>query len=620
GRSGAGKTMGESYSRTISYYMDRQIVEKQPQLRKMHVKRIYAPDDPQTFIDVARIDEIADQLSPGESAASTTFKWLDGTTENNNPRRVTKKLTVANPDNQAQTVDLYTVDSLVLKNSDAVSTVAFKNNPADGSSPPPNTKRKTTSVRVPYNGLAGFDMSNPVDWKDYQAAMLAGTQDYSQYVDVEFVQTYYLHGAGEPTQISAVTIKNQILQKFFRAAPSGVDGVRTDPLQMIVNVGWNNDFAIGFGYSTEYDQTLVWIKADPYGVPIMSKTVVAFAEAGLPAIWESFLNPENQLTSDIYDQNCPVLAAALDFQGVTIASAASASPPPQQPSALDNALYVNVIPTSNPYTLTAIPVTSPAFFDRSGNPLAAYAAPPSAGVGNRIYADSAVSVFATSAAITFEDPQGNVLATARDGYYFAAKAINGEIVALIGQHSAPGKINQGPTTVLHYGLTGGLNARHALPLTQTYGADFDADLNVYILGYANTGLTTFAASISKYDIDANLVWQRDVSPALVVDTYGVASKYSPLTWLYLGQIVCIGQSLVTFKATFHALNAEGSGTLVDHALAVFAQADGSQGADIFWGSSQDWEITAYGNPYNSNIEPFMRMPVGLIRRPALPPG
>jgi hypothetical protein len=156
-------------------------------------------------------------------------------------------------------------------------------NPADTMDDPSKipSKRDVSTVRVTNNDLTGADgnqlkMADDdnkailVSWDTYLEALQNGDTDDSQFVDVEFADAFSIvFGADLANGIKGQTIKYKMTNnKDIEEATSNIDGtllfektddataadpsanlpppVRTDPLQLIVNVSWQDpkDFVL----------------------------------------------------------------------------------------------------------------------------------------------------------------------------------------------------------------------------------------------------------------------------------------------------------------------------------------------------------------------------------------
>jgi hypothetical protein len=199
--------------------------------------------------------------------------WADRSGNAPNPAVTFETRKVLNPQDSSQEVDLEIVSRAPYTTRGAKDGATrghiwtFNNNPADPGSPDnnggqPNTRRKGTVVHVVNNDLGGLDMSSgPVDWATYQAAMSAGAKDYTQYVDAEITGKFAVD-LRPGNQDAVIALNNDALANLFDASGSGVAGVRTDPLQTIVNVSWGGppggSPSHGFGLYYATGSTGIW--------------------------------------------------------------------------------------------------------------------------------------------------------------------------------------------------------------------------------------------------------------------------------------------------------------------------------------------------------------------------
>lgn len=215
------------------------------ELRKAHVIRIQndhsgggkpladgttadqVASDDSVWMDVLRIDQFA-QIRPNASAGPPTqtiitiLKWRDGPDDQPNTARKLKTIKITNPNDESQWIKLDIVARALIDmpNSHKESNQfvhVFKNTDA-------NTARVTDTVTVYNTDVSQLDMSRPVDWfKDYQPALMNGTQDKTQSVDVEipkhFLMTMPNAQSGPPTQNFVELMKNKEVEDAINQKP-----------------------------------------------------------------------------------------------------------------------------------------------------------------------------------------------------------------------------------------------------------------------------------------------------------------------------------------------------------------------------------------------------------------
>jgi len=168
------------------------------QIRKAHVIRFYQNNDPTSdvWVDVLRVDKADLNFRIGGQDITHILKWADGWKADNGPntQRTTSKLTVTNPDDVTQSVDIDIVEKMKLTNPTVgqATNYVFKN----GST---NDLRQADVVTVFNTDVSSLDMSNPVDWDEYYPVLIAGQQDTSQSLSVEIPTHFKLLWAGVPT-------------------------------------------------------------------------------------------------------------------------------------------------------------------------------------------------------------------------------------------------------------------------------------------------------------------------------------------------------------------------------------------------------------------------------------
>ena len=231
---------------------------------KAHVKRIFNNFD--SWVDVLRIDEYsaignpaATELSatagdvttdiPAYQGATYTLNWQDDPAnvvfpqDSLNTNRKTDEVKVKGPDPGPDFDPLTnTITVLAIKKTQVKDSLdppgyqqpfwSFKNLSSDN-----NNGRKVLTVRVPHTDLdpaLEIGGSNP-DWATYLAAMQFNSQDTTQFVDVEIVQSFGTFSSIDDWQVSVNSLKNQNQSIAALFPPGGGAGVRLDPFQCIVN-------------------------------------------------------------------------------------------------------------------------------------------------------------------------------------------------------------------------------------------------------------------------------------------------------------------------------------------------------------------------------------------------
>ena len=190
--------------------------------RKAHVKRI--AHDSFQWVDIMRLDEFEVSTSAGAQRAIVNVKWRDEDSEEANGREYDVVPVVLQ---SGVTIDVNAIKKMIISNSGQRQTWRFKNDPS-------NEKRTVKKKRI--YGVAGVpDATTPVDWDTYRAALISGGvgSAIGQYVDVEFVDTF---DRGNSGQRDTTHLKNGDLESLFLDAPVGVDAIRLDPLQTIINM------------------------------------------------------------------------------------------------------------------------------------------------------------------------------------------------------------------------------------------------------------------------------------------------------------------------------------------------------------------------------------------------
>jgi hypothetical protein len=168
------------------------------QIRKAHVIRIYQNNDPTSdvWVDVLRIDNADLDFRTGGQDTNHVLKWADGWKGDNGPntQRKTSKLTVTNPDDSTQSIDIDIIEKMKLTSSvnGQATNYAFKNGAT-------NDLRKADVVTVHNTDVSSLDMSKPVDWDEYYPVLIAGQQDTSQSLQAEIPTHFKLLWAAVPT-------------------------------------------------------------------------------------------------------------------------------------------------------------------------------------------------------------------------------------------------------------------------------------------------------------------------------------------------------------------------------------------------------------------------------------
>jgi hypothetical protein len=168
------------------------------QIRKAHVIRFYQNNDPTSdvWVAVLRIDNADLDFRIGGQDITHVLKWADGWKDDNGPntQRTTSKLTVTNPADDTQSVDIDIIKKMKITNSTngQATNYVFKNGAT-------NDLRKANVVTVFHTDVSSLDMSKPVDWADYYPVLIAGQQDTSQSLSVEIPTHFKLLWAAVPT-------------------------------------------------------------------------------------------------------------------------------------------------------------------------------------------------------------------------------------------------------------------------------------------------------------------------------------------------------------------------------------------------------------------------------------
>lgn len=258
--------------------------------RHAHVKRVFQLNDDgsintNVWIDLLRIDKTPmNRQSTGDGIqgqiAYYKLLWNDDPNnplqnidnsdadiqgENANVRsRKTEKIQVKNPQSPDQAIDLWVIKMMSMRDQPErtgkvgqINVFKFHNSSPQSGASDANTRRIGSVVHVVNNDLGGMKMaaddgSDPilVDWNDYEAALQAGAEDGSQYLDVFITDKFWVSFAPEESGargqiIQFVLGNNREVEQLFERGDSNavdIDGapsvVWTDPLQSIVNVGF----------------------------------------------------------------------------------------------------------------------------------------------------------------------------------------------------------------------------------------------------------------------------------------------------------------------------------------------------------------------------------------------
>jgi len=168
------------------------------QVRKAHVIRFYENNDPTSdvWIDVLRIDNADLDFRIGGQDITHIIKWADGWKDDNGPntQRTTSTLTVTNPADDTQSVDIDIIKKMKITSSvnGQATNYVFKNGAT-------NDLRKADVVTVFHTDVSSLDMSKPVDWDVYYPVLIAGQQDTSQSLQAEIPTHFKLLWAAVPT-------------------------------------------------------------------------------------------------------------------------------------------------------------------------------------------------------------------------------------------------------------------------------------------------------------------------------------------------------------------------------------------------------------------------------------
>jgi hypothetical protein len=173
-----------------------------PLIRIAHVIRITDPHDPSFWIDVLRIDNayfnyIDLAMGSGMTQGiAETLLWGDGYDAGFTPGpptdRVTAPLTITNPGNPSQSLDLDIINNLFLNNAGQVTQHVYNNTVS-------NQDRVPDVVNVYPTDVSSLDMSHPVSWDIYSHVLAAGAQDMSQSLQVEIPKTFKMLFQGDPS-------------------------------------------------------------------------------------------------------------------------------------------------------------------------------------------------------------------------------------------------------------------------------------------------------------------------------------------------------------------------------------------------------------------------------------
>lgn len=226
--------------------------------RKSHIKRITGkskpptggepPDEPDVYVDVARIDTLDTIEWPGAQENQINLQWQDapGETGNSGRRMGTVKLIdpeETNRNDPAVWIELPVIERMmVVRHPGAQEQVtSFQPSSADPQADELQTARHVAIRRITFaetNVDAQLDDNGYLaDDSDYTRK--ADTIDDSQYLDVEVIESYpsTLHpGAQDVT----VTLDNDAIKEMFSVPPGDAkhNPARLDPFQNIINVCW----------------------------------------------------------------------------------------------------------------------------------------------------------------------------------------------------------------------------------------------------------------------------------------------------------------------------------------------------------------------------------------------
>lgn len=217
--------------------------------RRTHVIRLTAVGDPDTYIDMERIDLFStDQSQPDHwQKIFTRLDWGDGATRE-----------VYGPDDLLTTETSTTPDTIVegpgpLGEANRDVTVIDVANPQDpsqivkvgvvkkmsaleyGESP---SYQKTFSL---------FDDTQPDGGttRSSKSLRVVNSDDASNYIDAELIETFIALEHGKPTyQKTFAKLDNRYLLDAFDLSPGGVQSVRFDPFQFPINVNWKSNYLI----------------------------------------------------------------------------------------------------------------------------------------------------------------------------------------------------------------------------------------------------------------------------------------------------------------------------------------------------------------------------------------
>lgn len=236
--------------------------------RKSHIKRITGKskptgggepvDEPDVYVDVARIDTLDTVEWPGAQENQINLQWKDAPGEDGNPGRRMGNVRLIDPeetnrDDPSVWIDLPVIERMTLVRHPGAQeqVTSFQPSSADPQADELETARRVAIRRV-TNAETNVDVQ--LDARGYLAddgdyARKADTIDDTQYLDVEIIESYpsTLHQGPSPQEV-LVSLINDDLKEMFSPPPGDAkrNPARLDPFQNIVNVQWG-------GGATEFE-------------------------------------------------------------------------------------------------------------------------------------------------------------------------------------------------------------------------------------------------------------------------------------------------------------------------------------------------------------------------------
>lgn len=217
--------------------------------RKTHIERIYGKaGNEDTWVDVEVLDELPTFGVKGQKTVSEFIYSSD--------KRDTEKRRVEDPEDKDNYVEIEVGEEVHMASLRDVDRVFF-NDP-----PPSETERDIEVHKVIHRGINdGFlkddergQKQPPSDPEDYLRAIKAtGDTDEGQYLNVEVIGEWSVHGTGQAIPGRSITktrwtpnTEASELRPADKESDKKAKPVRLDPLQNIVNVSWGG-LAVDFG-------------------------------------------------------------------------------------------------------------------------------------------------------------------------------------------------------------------------------------------------------------------------------------------------------------------------------------------------------------------------------------